>query len=185
MTRIVGGVAGGRRLSVPPGGRTRPTSERAREGLFDTLATLVDLGGAYFADLFAGTGAVGLEALSRGAAHVLLVERDALALRVLRANVAAVALSGAEIVRARVERVVDATPDSPYDVVFLDPPYGFDDVEIDRLLTGIVKSGWLRTDGVCVVERDRRSAPPAWPSGLVDIRNRRYGESVLWYGCRS
>jgi 16S rRNA (guanine966-N2)-methyltransferase len=153
--------------------------------LFNTLATLVDLSGARFADLFAGTGAVGLEALSRGAAHVLLVERDAAAVRALHANVAALGLDGAEIVHARVECVVDTTPSDPYDVVFLDPPYGFDGVWIEKLLADIVNGGWLRIDGVCVVERDRRSAPPAWPGGLAGTRSRHYGETMLWYGSRS
>lgn len=185
MTRIVGGAARGRRLAVPPGGRTRPTSDRAREGLFNTLATLVDLPGARFADLYAGSGAVGLEALSRGAGHVLLVDSDQVAARVLGANVDVVGLPGAEIVRSPVERVVDAIAGNPYQVVFLDPPY----VIADDLLTGVVdrisQRGWIATDGVCVVERASRADPFLWPDSMIAYRYRRYGEGTLWYGFRS
>ncbi|MBL7497011.1 16S rRNA (guanine(966)-N(2))-methyltransferase RsmD [Frankia sp. CNm7] len=185
MTRIVGGVAGGRRLAVPPGQGTRPTSDRAREGLFNSLATLVDLSGARVADLYAGSGAVGLEALSRGAAHALLVERDPAAARVARRNAAELGLPGAEVVVGAVERVVVATPGQPYDVVFLDPPYALDDDRLGEVLGLLVDRCWLDKDGVCVVERARRSAPPGWPEGLVGVRSRGYGEAVLWYGSRS
>ena len=106
MTRIVAGLAGGRRLQVPPGSRTRPTSDRAREGLFSALASLTDLAGASVLDLYAGTGAVGLEALSRGAAQVLLVEDDPRTATVLRANVQALDLPGAEVRVERVERLL-------------------------------------------------------------------------------
>ncbi|WP_007516659.1 16S rRNA (guanine(966)-N(2))-methyltransferase RsmD [Pseudofrankia saprophytica] len=185
MTRIVGGVAGGRRLAVPPGTGTRPTSDRAREGLFNSLTTLVDLSGARVADLYAGSGAVGLEALSRGAAHALLVERDPAAARVARRNAAELGLTGAEVVVGAVERVVDTTVGQPYDVVFLDPPYALADVRLADVLHRLVDQRWLDKDGVCVVERARRSPPPAWPDGLVEVRSRGYGEAVLWYGCRS
>ncbi|WP_045876115.1 16S rRNA (guanine(966)-N(2))-methyltransferase RsmD [Pseudofrankia sp. DC12] len=185
MTRVVGGAAGGRRLAVPPGQGTRPTSDRAREGLFNSLASLVDLAGARVADLYAGSGAVGLEALSRGAAHALLVERDPKAAQVIRRNAAELALAGAEIVVGAVERVVDATPGQAYDVVFLDPPYALDDVRLGEVLARLVDRRWLDRDGVCVVERARRSAAPHWPDGLVEVRSRGYGEAVLWYGSRS
>jgi len=185
MTRIVGGVAGGRRLAVPPGLGTRPTSDRAREGLFNTLTALVDLSGARVADLYAGSGAVGLEALSRGAAHALLVERDPAAARVVRRNASDLGLAGAEIVVSAVERVVDATAGQPYDVVFLDPPYALDDERLAEVLRRLVEQRWLDMDGVCVVERARRSPEPSWPDWLVGVRSRGYGEAVLWYGSRS
>src|SRR3984893_4174768 len=106
MTRIVAGVAGGRRLSVPAGRSTRPTADRAREGLFATiLALLGPLDGAPVVDLYAGSGAVGLEALSRGAADVLLVESDARAARVIRRNIDTVGLPGARGVADKGERV--------------------------------------------------------------------------------
>jgi 16S rRNA (guanine966-N2)-methyltransferase len=153
--------------------------------LFNTLGTLVDLSGARVADLFAGTGAVGLEALSRGAVHALLVERDTVVLRTLRANAAAVALPGAEIRCACAEHVVHSTPEHPYDVVFLDPPYSFPDNALEKLLADIEQGGWLYAGGVCVVERDRRSARPVWPERMIAARERAYGEGVLWYGSRS
>src|SRR3954469_9188441 len=120
MSRIIGGVAGGRRLSMPKGQATRPTSDRVREGLFSSLGG--DLSGRSFLDLYAGSGAVGLEAASRGAAPVVLVERDDKAVRAARDNVAAIGLPDV------VARADDVTrflrePALPCDVVFLDPPY--------------------------------------------------------------
>ncbi|ABD12958.1 N6-adenine-specific methylase [Frankia casuarinae] len=185
MTRIISGTAGGRRLVVPPGTTTRPTSERAREGLFNTLSTCLDLRGARIADLYAGSGAVGLEALSRGATHALLVDRDPVVIRTLRRNVTALGLSGAKIAQAAVERVVQNTSDNPYDVVFLDPPYAMRDSELGEVLSKLLAAAWLTADGVCVVERSHRSGPVAWPDGLCALRDRRYGEGALWYGIRS
>ncbi|MBX6389298.1 MAG: 16S rRNA (guanine(966)-N(2))-methyltransferase RsmD [Frankia sp.] len=185
MTRIVGGTAGGRRLAVPGGSRTRPTSDRAREGLFNTLATLLELAGARVADLYAGTGAVGLEALSRGAEHALLVERDPAVARILRRNADALGLPGAQIIVGAVERVVETTPGQPYDVVFLDPPYSLDNDRLAAVLRLLIDRCWLDMGGVCVVERARASGPPDWPEGLLAERSRGYGDAVLWYGSRS
>lgn len=167
MTRIVAGVARGRRLAVPPSG-TRPTSDRAREGLFSSLG---DVEGLRFLDLYAGSGAVGLEALSRGASYVLLVEKDPRAVAVLRRNVSAVGLPGAEV-RAAPVGSVDETG---FDVVFADPPY---DVVPD--LAWVVARA--APGGVVVVERSSRDAPLAWPPGVERLRERRYGDGTLWYG---
>jgi 16S rRNA (guanine966-N2)-methyltransferase len=178
VTRIVAGVAGGRRLTVPPGRRTRPTSERAREGLFSSLG---DLDGARFLDLYAGSGAVGLEALSRGAATATLVEQDAGALRVLRANAAALGLPGVDIRASSVDRFLDEPPmqgTTTYDVVFLDPPYA---LAIDQVLQRCVP---LVADLV-VVERATRDGPPTWPDAVEGGKVRRYGDTALWYGRRS
>src|ERR1700719_5246734 len=126
MARVIAGAAGGRRLPVPDGRNTRPTSDRAREGLFATIVSLTGaLDGARVLDLYAGSGAVGLEALSRGAEHVLLVESGARADRVIRDNVEAIGLPGAEVVTDRVERTLTRgpAPAEKYDVVFADPPY--------------------------------------------------------------
>ncbi|HEX8581452.1 MAG TPA: RsmD family RNA methyltransferase, partial [Acidimicrobiales bacterium] len=109
MTRIIAGAARGRRLTVPPSG-VRPTGDRAREGLFNTLGTLLDLEGATVLDLYAGSGALGLEALSRGAGAVVLVENGPRVLPVLRANVAAVSLPGARVVAGSVPTVVAGPP---------------------------------------------------------------------------
>ena len=111
MTRVIGGVAGGRRLGVPAGRGTRPTSDRAREGLFGTVLALCgSMDGLRVLDLYAGSGAVGLEALSRGAGHVLFVEADSRAARVIRDNIDAVGLPGGELVTDRVDRVLGRGP---------------------------------------------------------------------------
>jgi 16S rRNA (guanine966-N2)-methyltransferase len=153
-----------------------------REALFSTVAAVLgDLAGARVADLFAGSGAVGLEALSRGAAHALLVESDPGALRTLRGNVAALGLVGAEVRGAPVARVLAAGPGEPYDLVFLDPPYALAATELSGLLQAVA-GGWLREGGVVVVERAARGPAVRWPPGLTADRERRYGETALWYG---
>ncbi len=184
MTRIVGGSAGGRRLAVPRGGLTRPTSDRAREGLFSTLAALLpSLAGLRVLDLYAGTGAVGLEALSRGAAAALFVESDDRALQALRDNLAALRLPGGRIVRGRVATVLTGPPAGPpYDVAFLDPPYAMPDEEVHAVLRSLLRQGWLAAGAVVVLERATRAGAPPWPEGLATVRARRYGEATLWYG---
>lgn len=184
MTRIVGGAAGGRRLVVPAGEGTRPTSDRGREGLFSALESrLGGLAGRRFLDLYAGSGAVGLEALSRGAVGVLLVEHERRALEALRANLATVGLPGARVRPGRVEQVVAAAnPDAPYDVAFVDPPYALPDERLVAVLADLLAQGWVAPGSVVVVERATRSGEPSWPEGLVVDRGRRYGEATLWYG---
>ena len=184
MTRIIAGAAGGRRLSVPPGRVTRPTSDRAREGLFSALeAQLGAWAGVRVLDLYAGSGAVGLEALSRGAAAVLLVESGAAAARTARANAAAVGLPGATVVTTAVERLVrSAPPDEPYGVVFADPPYEVAAGTLAGVLTHARHAGWLTHDAVVVVERASRDEPWTWPAGFRPGRSRRYGDATLWYG---
>lgn len=182
--RIVAGLAKGRRLTTPAGA-TRPTSDRAREALFSTLATLLDLDGARVLDAYAGTGAVGLEALSRGAAAAVLVEADRAAAEVLRRNVAAVGLPGATIVTRPVEKVLTETPDAPFDLVFADPPYELRDDALADVLAALGTGGWLAGEAIVVVERSARSGPPPWPAEFVTpVRDRRYGAGVLWYGRR-
>jgi len=183
VTRIIAGVAGGRRLTVPPGRDTRPTSDRAREGLFGTVRALLGpLDGLRVADLFAGSGAVGLEALSRGAAHALLVEAHPRAVTVIRRNVAALGLPGAEVVAGRVERLVRRRPELPYDLVFLDPPYALADEAVSGLLEALRDNGWLAADALVAVERAARGPALRWPPGYLPERDRRYGEAVFWYG---
>ncbi|MFF4879177.1 16S rRNA (guanine(966)-N(2))-methyltransferase RsmD [Micromonospora sp. NPDC000668] len=187
MTRIVAGTFGGRRIAAPPGAGTRPTSDRVREALFSAVEAEVDLNGARFADLYAGSGAVGLEALSRGARHVLLVESDARAARVIRENAAALRAGPAvRLVASKVATVLAAGPDGgPYDVVFADPPYAVPDAEITALQTTLVDGGWLVPDALVVVERSSRTGPVDWVDGITAERSRRYGETTLWYGRRS
>lgn len=182
MARIVGGTAGGRRLTMPRGRSTRPTSERTREGLFSALeATHGTLHGRAFLDLYAGSGAVGLEAASRGAAPVLLVEHAQGALAALRTNVASLGLAHVEVVADQVERVLAQPASQPFDFVFLDPPYA-DPVEPGLQL--LVDQGWLADDATVVVERATRAGAPTWPAELSEDRVRRYGDSTLWYGRR-
>jgi 16S rRNA (guanine966-N2)-methyltransferase len=188
VTRIVGGVLGGRRLAVPPGRDVRPTSDRAREALFGTLGSMLELDGASVLDLYAGSGAVGLEALSRGAARATLVESDPRAAATIRSNAEALGLTGrAEVIRDRVERLVRSGPpgSGPYQLIFADPPYALPDAELDAVLTGLVQPGWLAAEAVVVVERASRGAGPAWPASLRSEKQRRYGDGTLWYGRRT
>ncbi|MCU1677913.1 MAG: putative methylase [Frankiales bacterium] len=184
MTRIVAGAARGRRLTVPPGDSTRPTSDRAREGLFGTLESLHGhLYGSRVLDLYAGTGAVGLEALSRGAEAVTLVESGEKALPVVRANMEAVGLPGAELVVGEVEVFVNAGPGlrAPYDIVFADPPYALDESALVAVLEDLVARSWLTGGGVVAVERSSKSPAPQWPTGLHGVRERRYGDAMIHY----
>jgi 16S rRNA (guanine966-N2)-methyltransferase len=200
MARVIAGEAGGRRLAVPGGRDTRPTSDRAREGLFATISSMVgSLAGARVLDLFAGSGAVGLEALSRGAEHALLVESAVRAVHVIRANIAATGLAGAEVVAGRVERVLArglAPGDGPYDIVFADPPYALPGEDVTRVLSllagedvpptppreGVADRNWLAPAALVIVERATRSGPVRWPEGFAPDRVRRYGEATFWYG---
>ncbi len=172
MTRIVAGEAGGRRLSVPGGRGTRPTADRVREGLFATVAALRGtLDGARVLDLYAGSGAVGLEALSRGAEDVLLVESDPRAARVIKANIEALGLPGAQLTADRVERVLARGPGGrggqrPRDLVFADPPYAAPGTEVQRVLAALRDLGWLEPGALVIVERSTRSGPLTWPAAI-------------------
>lgn len=179
--RIVGGVAKGRRLVVPAKG-TRPTSERAREALFNSLRSLLDVEGARVLDLFAGSGAVGLEALSRGAAAATFVESDRTAVAILRRNVATVGLPGASVLARPAASVLAVESETPYDLVFADPPYAMSDADLSVLLRRLADGRWLAEDAVVIVERSARDEPLAWPDGVAPVMNRRYGEGQLWYG---
>ncbi|MFF8293001.1 16S rRNA (guanine(966)-N(2))-methyltransferase RsmD [Streptomyces sp. NPDC016309] len=184
MTRVIAGAAGGRRLAVPPGNGTRPTSDRAREGLFSTWEALLGtLHGTRVADLYAGSGAVGLEALSRGATHALLVEADQRAARTVRENVRALGLPGAEVRAGKAEQIVTTpAPSDPYDIVFLDPPYAVPDDDLGEILLTLRTKGWLADGALVTVERSTRGGEFAWPDGFAPLRARRYGEGTFWYG---
>ncbi|WP_327435227.1 MULTISPECIES: 16S rRNA (guanine(966)-N(2))-methyltransferase RsmD [unclassified Streptomyces] len=185
MTRVIAGAAGGRRLAVPPGTGTRPTSDRAREGLFSTWQSLLGgpLHGERVLDLYAGSGAVGLEALSRGAGHTLLVEADARAAKVIRENVKSLGLPGAEVRSGKAEQIIQApAPADPYDLVFLDPPYAVSDDDLREILLTLRTQGWLAAEALVTVERSTRGGEFGWPDGFEAIRARRYGEGTFWYG---
>ena len=178
MTRIISGTHGGRRLLVPAGDGTRPTADRAREGLFSSLLSLTALDGAVVLDLYAGSGALGLEALSRGAASATLVEDDPAALTALRTNVERLGLA-AHVAATDVGTFLAGEP-AGYDLVLADPPY---DLDVAPVLTALVP--WLAPDAVVVVERRTRGPGPAWPEGLESVRSRRYGEATLHYAVAS
>lgn len=182
MTRLVGGTAGGRRLRTPPGEATRPTSERVREAMFSSLeAALGGLEGCRVLDLYAGSGALGLEALSRGAAALTSVEADRRTARLIERNALDVGLAeGIEVLALPVARVLAGSPGAPYDLVLADPPYPLGEDELAEALTLLARS-WLAEEAVVVVERSSRSPEPTWPPGLVPLRRRRYGETALWY----
>jgi 16S rRNA (guanine966-N2)-methyltransferase len=173
---------------VPPGDSTRPTGDRAREGLFSALESeFGGLSGLSVLDLFAGSGALGLEALSRGAGHVLLVEADRRVTRLITQNIATVALPGARVVADRAERAVAAgpPPEAPFDLVLLDPPYAVPDAEVVTILTALGAGGWLAQDAVAVLERSSRDADFPWPEGYEATRTKSYGEArmnfAVWY----
>jgi 16S rRNA (guanine966-N2)-methyltransferase len=141
------------------------------------------LDGASVLDLYAGSGAVGLEALSRGAARALLVEADPRAARVIRANIAALGLAGAELAASRVERVLDRGPGAGrFVLAFADPPYAVGGDEIAAVLTALIDQRWLTQGALVAVERGTRSGSVPWPAGYAPDRSRRYGEATLWYG---
>ena len=182
MTRIIGGEAGGRRLRTPTGDSTRPTSDRVREALFSALEALLgSVHGLRFLDLYAGSGAVGLEARSRGAGVVTCVEQDRRTAALVRDNARSLGLT-VEVVASAVARHLAHPPRTPYDVVFADPPYPLPTAAVDADLLALREHGWLTPGAVVVVERSSRGEPLTWPEGYEALRERRYGETVLWYG---
>lgn len=182
MTRIVAGTAGGRTLQVPRRG-TRPTSERVREALFSRLEHLDVVSGARVLDLYAGSGALGLEAASRGAVSVTLVESSREAAEVCRRNVATLALRGVTVVAERAERFVQRQPAALWDLVLVDPPYDVAEPDLGTVLAGVAPA--VADDGVLAVERSSRSPEPTWPAGWEGVERRAYGETVVWFGERT
>jgi len=203
VTRIIAGTYGGRRLATPTGPDTRPTADRVREAMFSGLDATHVLYGRRFLDLYAGSGAVGLEAASRGAEHVLLVESDPKAVRVIRQNIATLGASG--VVTLATQRVATALAGGPpavplpshdagrgsggpgkgYDIVFADPPYSLGEQEVTAMLDALVERGWINDGGLVILERSKRSPEPTWVQSVTGERSRRYGDAVLWYGRRS
>lgn len=183
MTRIIGGGAGGRRIRTPPGGTTRPTSDRVREALFSAVeAWCGSLQGLRFLDLYAGSGAVGLEAWSRGAGVVTLVEQDRRTAALVADNARTLGFTRADVRASSVATTLRRAPSAPYDIVFSDPPYPLDEPGLAADLAALVAQGWLVPGALVVVERSRRSPEPTWPEGFAETRSKRYGETVLWYG---
>jgi 16S rRNA (guanine966-N2)-methyltransferase len=177
--RVIAGTAGGRRLESPPGG-TRPTTERVREAVFSSLGGAVV--GASVLDLYAGSGAMAIEALSRGAARAVLVERNRKAAAVCRRNLETVgATDRARVVEQAVERVLASSPppEAPFDVVCCDPPYSMSDPELSAVLASLAEPGWVAHDAVVVVERAVRAPVEDIPRGWRHRLARPYGDTLV------
>ena len=192
MSRIISGAAGGVRLASVPGDNTRPTTDRVKESLFSKLESYDIIRGARVLDAFGGSGALGCEALSRGAASVTLLDTYPKAVAVIRKNVAAVekamgrtgsGSSGATGSAARVQQSQALTyvksASGPWDLVFVDPPYAMPNEQVSELLEALTPK--LAEGAVVVVERSSRDAEPVWGEGLYCFSTRQHGETVLYY----
>lgn len=183
MTRIVAGRYGGRRLRTPAGAATRPTSERVREAVFSRLDHLGVLTGARVLDLYAGAGSLGLEAASRGAAEVVLVDIAKAATNVAAKNITTLGVPAARVVTADAARyLAQPPPVGPgFDVVLLDPPYDLAETDLTAVLGALATPGRLDPGALVVVERSTRSPEPSWPVGWGAVTSKRYGETAVWF----
>ena len=195
MTRIVGGRWGGRRLVTPAGEITRPTSEKVRAALASSLTATGGLEGARVLDLYAGSGALGLELVSRGASSAVFVEQDRAALVALRANVTALGTASTRgpsggltaptmtVVPGDVAAfTARAGTTGPFDVVVADPPYDLAGDALLDILLGLSTAGLLAPHADLVLERSRKSGDPVWPEPLASVRVKKYGDTLLCYG---
>ena len=178
MTRIIGGAAGGRRIAVPPRG-TRPTTDRVRESLFNILTARLELTGLKVLDLYAGSGALGLEALSRGAAAALFVESDPRTGSVIARNIETLGLRGATLRRGAVATVLAGGTAAAFDLVLADPPYDVGAAEVEAVLAALPAHGWVHEGSVAVVERAASGAPLKWPADWSVWPPRVYGDTRL------
>jgi 16S rRNA (guanine966-N2)-methyltransferase len=190
LSRIIAGSRRGRRIAMPLGDRTRPTSDRVREALFSAITAWAgtaaepaerSLAGLAFCDLYAGSGAVGLEAASRGATPVLLVERDGRTAQLIKSNSEALQLS-VEIATTSVARLLRRPPAQSFDVVFADPPYELETGVVNDQLQQLVDNHWVGPGSLIVVERSRRSPELVWPASAAKRWSRAYGETILSFG---
>jgi 16S rRNA (guanine966-N2)-methyltransferase len=190
VSRIIAGSRGGQRIIMPTGDRARPTTDRVREALFSAIAAWAgtaaapvekSLDGLAFCDLYAGSGAVGLEAASRGASRVLLVERDPRTAQLSKRNAEALGLT-VEIIVSAVEQVLRKSPARPFDVVFADPPYELDSPTVSAQIERLVSNVWLGDGSLVVLERSRRSPKLVWPNVATQRWTRAYGETILAFG---
>ena len=186
--RIIAGSATGKTLVSPPDARTRPTSDRAREGLFSSLdSEFESLVGLNFLDLFAGSGAVGVEAYSRGAAIVHAVETDGDMGNIAISNFQLVksAAGSYRVFHTKVDRFLEsdhAGEKGRYDIIFMDPPYELSNGVIEELLATIVAKNLLQPRGIVAIERESKSRAFTWPAELEEIKVRSYGQGSIYYG---
>lgn len=183
MSRIIAGIAGGLRLANVPGDNTRPTTDRVKEALFSRLEAYDVLDGARVLDAFAGSGSLGCEALSRGAAHADFIDHYPKAVAVVEKNRGAVLKSllgaSAKVHRMTAKTYLSAYRGEPWDLVFLDPPYDVTNADLEELLELLLSH--LAEGSVVVVERSTRGKEPAWPAGLERFAEKKYGETTLYY----
>jgi 16S rRNA (guanine966-N2)-methyltransferase len=191
VTRIIAGSRKGHRLRTPASSATRPTTDRVREAAFSLIADWAGTGGEpaqemlaglSFLDLFAGSGAVALEAASRGAAPVLAVESDQATAAIARSNATATRLA-VTVLAATVERTIAGHPQARFDVVWADPPYALEGERLTPVLVAVAER-WMAEDGLLVLERSSRDPVPQWPTGVTECWERRYGETTLYLGMK-
>lgn len=161
------------------GSGTRPTTDRVRESLFNMLAARIDFAGIAVLDLYAGSGALGLEALSRGAGSVLFVESDARACAVIERNIASLGVRGATVRRGPVAAVLASGATRPVDLVLADPPYEVTAGEVGEVVAALAAQRWVADGTVVVVERPGSSPEIGWPTGWSVSKPRRYGDTRL------
>ena len=184
--RVIAGIGKGRKLFSPPS-ITRPTSDRAREGLFSSLiSTFGTLEGLHFLDLFAGSAAVGVEALSRGAALVEAVESNSVSADVCEENFALLSsLTGVgkfKVHNRTVFEFLNHTASNPYEIIYIDPPYEVANSEIEKILKKIISLNLLSKFGVIAIERDGKVKAFTWPPSLTELKVRSYGAGSIHYG---
>jgi 16S rRNA (guanine(966)-N(2))-methyltransferase RsmD len=164
------------------GSGTRPTTDRVRESLFNVLVSRLDFDGAHVLDLYAGSGALGIEALSRGAASAVFVESDRRAADTIAANVAELDVRGTSLRRGPVDKVLASGPTRPVDIVFADPPYDVTAAAVENVLAALVEHGWVGSGAVAVIERAANGPTLTWPTGWESTDERRYGDTRLEFG---
>ena len=184
--RIIAGLAKGRGITAVADS-TRPTSDRAREALFSSLASeFGDFNGLSVLDLYAGTGAIGLEALSRGASTVHCVESNEKASQAILANYEGIKSSqfpgNFHLYSMGVNRFLEGVAPLKYHFIYLDPPYDFSDIDVIENLIAIETRKFLHQDGLIAVERNSRVRKMSWPLGFEEVRQKNYGQTTIFYG---
>lgn len=182
MTRIIGGDFRGRSIKVPDA-ETRPTSSRVREAIFSSVEHAVNgLDDLRVLDLFSGSGAFGIESISRGATEAVLIEKDLRAADTLHSNVANFGIKNSRVVIADAfTEVSQKSGRGSFDVVFIDPPYSFEDEQVNALIRQLAENDWLNEYALIVVERGSRSQV-VWPESVEELRKKVYGDTTIWYG---